>query len=103
MHERRIVGRTLPGLPEVPTYAGFECIFSTAISDTTPPNNNNNNNILITVGPRPLPYVKAVSRLRWDRPYSNGSHLVRYKVIIIIIIIINIVISLLSSSLSSLY
>ena len=92
MHERRIVGRTSPGLPEVPSYAGVECIFSTANTDSNT-NSNSNTNILITVGPRALTYVKAVSRLRWERPYCNGSRLLRYKVTII---------SLSSLSLSSL-
>jgi hypothetical protein len=81
MHERNIVGTTKPGVPETPVFSGVECVFSTAIgSNDSNTHSNTRNDILVTVGPRALPYVNAVTRMRWDRPYCNGSRLLRYKI-----------------------
>ena len=81
MHERYIVGTTKAGIPETPVFSGVECVFSTAIgSSDSNAHANTRNDILITVGPRALPYVNAVTRMRWERPYCNGSRLLRYKI-----------------------
>jgi len=80
MHERKIVGTTKPGVPEHPTISGIECVFSTAIGTGSESNTNSRSDILIKVGPRVLTYVNAVTRMRWETPYCNGSRLLRYKI-----------------------
>lgn len=80
MHERKIIGKTKPGVPHMPIFSGIECVFSTAIGNDNSNSSNGKSDILIKVGPRELSSVSAVSRMRWESSYCNGSRLLRYKI-----------------------